>query len=120
MGDGNLYSHKKDIQYIQCRTCHGMLKQLLLTRKIENPNDLALRLAFLNPVIDLKVGDIILVTQKGESLWNTRQLLDGTHELFDKVTGQRFIFRSVMVTTCKQKPDQQESRYCHECHATQR
>jgi len=34
-------------------------------------------MAFLNPVIDLKVGDTILVTEKGEPLWNIRALPDG-------------------------------------------
>ena len=107
MGDGNLYGHKKDIQYIQCRTCHGTLDELPLTAKVESPDDLAMRLAFLNPVIDLQVGDTILVTEKGEPLWNTRQLPDGTYELFDKVTGERFTFRPVKGTACLQKPDQQ-------------
>lgn len=91
-----------------------------MTGKVESPDDLAMRLAFLNPVIDLKVGDTILVTQKGEPLWNTRQLPDGTYELFDKVTAKRFAFRPVKGTACLQKPDQQASRYCHACHAVQR
>ena len=28
MGDGNLYSSKFDIQYIQCKTCHGTPTEL--------------------------------------------------------------------------------------------
>jgi len=120
MGDGNIYSKKKDIQYIQCKTCHGTLTELPKTTTITDPNDLALRQAFLNPVIDLKVGDTILVTDKGEPLWNIRPLSDGTYEMFGKASGQRFTFRSVKGTACQQKVDQQESRYCHECHAVQR
>jgi len=120
MGDGNLYSSKKDIQYVRCYTCHGTLDKLPLTRTISDPNDLALRMAFLTPVIDLKVGDTVIVTEKGETLWNTRQLQDGTYELFGKATGQRLTFRPVKGSACQQKPDQQESRYCHECHAVQR
>ncbi len=120
MGDGNLYSHKKDIQYVQCRTCHGTLDELPLTRKIEDPNDLALRLAFLNPVGGLQVGDTILVTDQGEPLWNTRRLPDGSYELFGKATGQVFTFRAVKGTACLQKADQQASQYCHACHAVQR
>jgi hypothetical protein len=82
-------------------------------------------LAFLNPVLDLKVGDTILMTDKGELLWTIRVLqADGsnssTYELFSKATGQRLTFRPVMGSTCQQAPDQQESRYCHECHAEQR
>jgi hypothetical protein len=119
MGDGNLYSHKKEIQYIQCRTCHGTLDELPDTYLIQDPNDLALRLAFLNPIIDLKVGDTVLVTSKGEPLWNIRQLPDGNFEMFGKATGARFTFRPVKGTACEQKVDQQESRYCHECHAVE-
>jgi len=120
MGNGNLYSSKKEIQYIRCRTCHGTLSELPLTRKIDNPNDLALKMALLNPVIDLKVGDTIIVTEKGELLWNVRQLLDGQYELFDKVSGRRFTFRAVQGTACQQKPEEQESRYCHQCHSVSR
>jgi hypothetical protein len=120
MGDGNLYSNKAEIQYTQCRTCHGTLTELPLTRVIESPDDLALRMAFLNPVIDLKVGDTILVTDKGEPLWNIRPLAGGTYELFGKANGQRFTFRPVKGSACTQDPDQQESKYCHECHAAER
>lgn len=120
MGDGNLYSHKTDIQYVQCRTCHGTLDELPQTYEIQDPNDLALRLAFLNPVIDLKIGDTILVTEKGEPLWNIRQLPDGNFEMFGKATGSQFYFRPVKGTACTQKTDEQESRYCHECHAIER
>jgi hypothetical protein len=120
MGDGNLYSSQADIRYIQCRTCHGTLDELPLTRTIQSPDDLALRMAFLNPVIDLKVGNTILVTDKGEPLWNIRELPNGTYELFRKADGQRLTFRPVKGTACEQKPDQQESHYCHECHAVER
>ena len=40
------------------------------TRTLTDPNDLAFRLALLNPVVDLKLGDTILVTEKDEPLWN--------------------------------------------------
>lgn len=117
MGDGQYHNNKKEVQYIRCKTCHGTKEELPLTQTITDTNDLALRLAFLNPVIDLKVGDTILVTDKGEPLWNTRVLSDGTYELFDKATGQRFTFRPVKGSACTQKTDQQESRTCHECHS---
>lgn len=120
MGDGDLHSTQQEIQYVQCKTCHGTLEQLPLTRTITDPNDLALRLAFLNPVDDLRLGDTILVTEKGEPLWNTRLLSDGTYELIGKVNGQRFTFNPVQGTACEQLPGEQESRYCHECHAVER
>jgi len=120
MGDGDIHANKKDIQYVQCKTCHGTLTELPKTQTLSEQNDIAFRMAQLNPVIDLKVGDTILVTEKGEPLWNTRVLPDGTYEMFGKATGQYFIFRPVMGTSCEQKPDEQESRYCHQCHAVER
>ncbi len=120
MGDGSLYSNKKDSETTQCRTCHGTLTELPQTYTITDPNDLALRLAFLNPVIDLKVGDTILVNAKGDPLWNARQLPDGTFEMFGKATGQRFIIPLVKGSGCQQKLDQQASNYCHACHSVER
>jgi hypothetical protein len=120
MGDGDLYGSKKDIQYTQCRTCHGTLSELPLTYTISSLDDLTLRQAFLNPVIDLEVGDTVLVTEKGEPLWNIRPLADGSYELFGKSSGQRFTFNPVMGSGCLQNPDEQESRYCHQCHAVVR
>ena len=120
MGDGDLHANQKDIQYVQCKTCHGTLTELPLTRTLTDSNDVAFRMAFLNPVIDLKIGDTIIVTEKGEPLWNTRQLPDGTFEMVGKSTKQYFTFRPVMGTTCQQNPGEQESHYCHECHAVEK
>ena len=120
MGDGDLHSSKKEIQYIQCKTCHGTLSELPQTHTITETDKLNFKLAFLNPVVDLKVGDSVLVTEKGELLWNTRVLPDGTYAMTGKVTKQNFGFRPVKGSTCKQKPDQQVSQYCHECHSVQR
>jgi hypothetical protein len=125
MGDGHVYSSKKEIQYVRCKTCHGTPDALPLTHTITDENDIALRLAFLNPVIDLKVGDTILMTDKGEPLWNIRVLPGAagettTYELFSKSTGDRFTFKPVMGSTCQQNPDEQQASSCHECHAIQR
>ena len=120
MGNGDLHSNKKEIQYVQCKTCHGTLTELPLTKTLTDPNDIAFRMSFLNPVMDLKIGDTILVTEKGEPLWNTRVLSDGTYEMIGKVTRQKFIFRPVMGTACEQKSDEQGSQYCHKCHAMER
>jgi hypothetical protein len=120
MGDGDLYNYQKEIQYVQCKTCHGTLAGPPLTRTITDPNDIALRLAFLNPVNDLQAGDTIVVTEKGEPIWNMRQLPDGTFELIGKVTKARYTVPLVAGSTCPQKPDEQESRFCHECHAVER
>jgi len=120
MGDGDIHANQKDIQYVQCQTCHGTMTNLPQIKTITDPNDIALKMAFLNPVLDLKLGDAILVTEKGEPLWNTRVLPDGTYELIGKATSQRFNFRPVMGTACEQKPDEQGSQYCHACHAVER
>lgn len=120
MGDGDIHSNKKEIQYIQCKTCHGTPQQLPQVKTLTDPNDIAFRLAQLNPVVDLKRGDQVLVTDKGETLWNTRVLPDGTYELIGKSSAQVFKFRPVMGSGCTQDPAQQGSQYCHECHSVQR
>ena len=120
MGDGDIHSNKKEIQYIQCKTCHGTPQQLPLTKTVSDPNDIAFRLAQLNPITDLKLGDQILITEKGEPIWNTRVLPDGSYELIGKATRQVFKFRPAMGSGCTQDPAQQSSQYCHECHSVQR
>ncbi|NWG08623.1 MAG: hypothetical protein HXY35_18240 [Chloroflexi bacterium] len=119
MGDGDIHKDQASIEYVQCKTCHGTLDELPLTKTLTDPNDIAFTLAFLNPVIDLKLGDTILVTEKGEPLWNIRILPNGTYEMYGKATRQYFTFRPVMGTACEQNPDEQESHYCHECHAVE-
>ena len=120
MGDGSLYGSKKDIQYIQCKTCHGTSTELPQVKTLTDPNDLAFRLALLNPVVDLKLGDTLLFTAKGEPLWNTRLLPDGTYQLVGKVTGQVFPFKPVLGSGCTQNGVNQTSAYCHTCHSVQR
>ena len=120
MGDGSLYSNKKQIQYVQCKTCHGTLTELPQAKTLADPNDLAFRLALLNPVVDLKLGDTILVTEKGEPLWNTRILPDGIYQLVGKATGQVFNFKPVLGSACEQDPEDQSSASCHQCHSVQR
>ena len=120
MGDGDLHSSKKEIQYIQCKTCHGTPTELPLTKTLTDPDDLAFKLAFLNPVLELKVGDTFLVTEQGEPLWNTRVLPDGAYQMVGKATKQVFTFRPVMGSKCTQTGDDQSSAYCHQCHAVER
>lgn len=120
MGDGDIHANKKDIQYIQCKTCHGTPTELPRTKTLTDPNDIAFRMSFLNPVTNLKVGDTILVTEKGEPLWNTRALTDGTYEMIGKVTRQDLNFRPVMGSKCTQSGRDQSSAYCHVCHSIKR
>jgi len=120
MGDGNLYSVKKEIQYIQCKTCHGTLADLPQTRTLTDPNDLAFRLATLNPIIELQLGDTIMVTANDEPLWNIRLMPDGTYEMFGKTDGQRYVFHPVKGSACTQDPAKQDSGSCHQCHSVER
>ena len=119
MGDGDIHSSKQEIQYVQCKTCHGTLTELPQTQTLVDQSDIAFRLAQLNPILDLQLGDTVLVTDKGEPLWNTRVLTDGLYQLIGKATRQEFTFHAVKGSSCKQDPGQQGSQYCHECHAIQ-
>jgi len=120
MGDGDLHSNKKQIQYIQCKTCHGTPTELPLTQTLTDSNDIAFRLARLNPILDLNPGDTILITEHGEPLWNTRVLPDGTYTMIGKATRQYFTFRAVMGSACTQTGADQSSAYCHTCHAMEK
>lgn len=120
MGDGDLHGNQKEAQYVRCYTCHGTLTTPPKMRPITDPNDIALRRAFLNPFVDLKIDDTILVTEKGEPLWNIRQAQDGTLEMTAKVTGERYPIPLVQGSGCQQNLEEQESRYCHACHAIER
>jgi CxxC motif-containing protein (DUF1111 family) len=120
MGDGDIHANQKSIEYVQCKTCHGTPTELPLTKALTDPNDIAFKLAFLNPVVDFKLGDTILVTEKGEPLWNTHALADGTYEMVGKATSQYFTFKPVMGIGCTQTGEDQSSAYCHECHAVER
>lgn len=119
MGDGHLYGTLQEAQNIQCRTCHGTLTELPLTYTITQPDDLALRLAALNPAIRLQTGDTIIVTPQGEPLWNTHQQSTGTFEIIGKVTGQHQRLPLVKGSKCQQSPAKQEASDCHACHSTQ-
>ena len=117
MGDGHIYGSQADAQYVQCRTCHGTLDTPPRTRALHNPNDISLRQAFLNPVLDLEMGDTVLVTERDEPLWNIRQTAGGSFELAAKATGTVYPLPLVKGSACEQKPDEQDARYCYACHA---
>jgi hypothetical protein len=120
MGDGHLYNNQAELQYVQCQTCHGSLTELPRTKTIASLDDIALRQVFLNPILDLQVGDRVIETERNEELWNVRQLEDGRFEMISKVTQIRYQVPLVMGSACEQNPEEQESNYCHECHAVER
>lgn len=119
MGDGHFWPNQKEMQYIQCKTCHGALTEPPVTTQITDPDDQALRLARLNGHYSLKVGDTVLLTERGEKFGSV-QLRDGQLIQFSKVDGREHEVPLVTGSNCQQQPDKQESRYCHQCHAYQR
>lgn len=119
MGDGDIHANQKDIEYVQCKTCHGTPTEAPLTKTLTDPDELAFRLALLNPVVDLQIGDTILISEQGEPFWNVRHLPDGSFEMVGKVTRQYFTFRPVMESGCTQSGEDQSSAYCHGCHAVE-
>ena len=118
-GDGDLYGSKFDIQYTRCKTCHGTLDDLPRTIKLTNPNDVEFRRAQLNGNYSLQVGDTVLLTERNEKFGSIK-LVDGKYLQTLKVSGEVYEIPLVKGTACLQQPDQQESRYCHECHAVER
>jgi hypothetical protein len=120
MGDGDLYSSQAEVQYVQCKSCHGTLEAPPLIYSIADAEDLALRLAFLNPFVDLQVGDTVLKTERDEPLWNIVQQSDGRFLQIGKATGVSYEVPLVQGSECEQKLEEQESRYCHACHAYER
>jgi len=119
MGDGDLYSSKFDIQYTRCKTCHGTLTELPKTATITDPNDVELRRAKLNGHDTLQIGDTVLLTERGEKFGSIK-LVDGKLIQTLKVSGVKYEIPPVKGSACLQKPDQQESKYCHECHSVKR
>ena len=118
MGDGDLYSSKFDIQYMQCQTCHGTLTAPPQTVTITDTNDVELRRAKLNGNYTLRVGDTVLLTDRGEKLGSIKQVKGKLIQTL-KVSGTPVQIPLVQGSACLQKPDQQAAKYCHECHSVQ-
>jgi hypothetical protein len=77
----------------------------------------------------LQVGDTVLLTERGEKFgsvkWVDGKLVDGKlvgGKLVQtlKVSGAQYEIPPVQGSACLQKPDEQASKYCHECHAVKR
>jgi hypothetical protein len=119
MGDGDLHSSKREVQAIRCKTCHGTLTEPPQTAVITDPDDVALRRAKLNGGYPLQLGDRVLVSENGEKLGAIRWL-DGKLVQTLKVSGEALEIPLIMGSGCRQDPEHQESRACHECHAVER
>jgi hypothetical protein len=119
MGDGDIYPNQAAIQYTQCRTCHGTLDELPQVTTVTAAHETALRQARLNPNYELEIGDEVLITERGELMGNIKRI---GQELIltSKVSGEEYPVVPVQGTACEQKVEEQESYYCHECHAYER
>jgi hypothetical protein len=121
MGNGHLYGSKKDAQYIQCQTCHGTLTATPSVTTIKDSNELAMRHARINGHADfIKVGDQVIATERGELLWNIKQIAPNKFAQIDKVSGQIDNVPLVKGSACTQDGKTQTSDYCHTCHAVAR
>jgi Cytochrome c554 and c-prime len=120
MGDGDLHSRMDEVRAVECRTCHGTLTEGPQTRSILDADDPALRQAHLNPSSSLQVGDTVVVTERGETLWNVRRAEDGTFELTAKVARAVYAVPQVAGSSCEQVVEEQTSSACHVCHAVER
>ena len=120
MGDGDLHSQMAEVRSVECRTCHGTPTEAPLTRRITDPDDLAMRQAGLNPSSALELGDTVVVTDHGDTLWNVRQRQDGAFELTAKVSGTAYAVPQVSGSACEQDPQDQAASACHECHSVER
>jgi hypothetical protein len=120
MGDGHIYGAKIDAAYHQCKTCHGTLTEPPATAVITDTEELAMREARLNN-IPLQMGDRVLVTDRGEKLGHIQWPITSTVPVLTmQVTHQVYTVSLVMGSKCEQKPDEQASHFCHECHAVKR
>jgi hypothetical protein len=120
MGNGHIADAISDSQATECRTCHGTLTEPPQTAAITAPDEAAMRQARLNGHGDLQVGDRVVVNSQGEKLWAVRETSPGVFVETLKVSGETRSVPLVMGSACQQQPDEQESRYCHACHAYDR
>jgi hypothetical protein len=90
-----------------------------LLTTIDDPAHPAVRSAQLNGNYRLEVGNTVAQTERGETFgwvqWDGEKLWQTS-----KVTGQVYEVPLVKGSACQQQPEQQESSYCHECHAYER
>ncbi len=117
MGNGHIADAVTDSQVVRCRTCHGTLWELPQTAPITAEDEPAMRQAQLNGHGKLRVGDRVVVTPRGEKMWAVREVAPGRFVETLKVSGEEVEVPLVYGSACQQKPDEQESRYCHACHA---
>lgn len=116
MGNGEMYVSEWDALQLQCQDCHGTTDSQPKEWKITDKSDIAWAEARLNPNFpQLKIGDIILQTIKGEELPYVR-LENNQWYSYRKTNGEKFLIPQVRDSNCLQKPDEQSAEDCHKCH----
>ncbi|MDR3542332.1 MAG: hypothetical protein P4L69_15425 [Desulfosporosinus sp.] len=116
MGDDQLHTSQNDTVHLQCLDCHGTKEKLPLTKKIENPQDLAFEEQITNPQFPaLHIGDQILMTAQGEELPFLRHN-EGNWIQSSRVTGKSFKIPLAYGSKCQQNANEQGADSCHKCH----
>jgi hypothetical protein len=121
MGNGHIYGSKRDVQYIQCQTCHGTREEKPGTADIRQSNELAMRRAWMNDhAAFLKTGDRVIETSQGELLWSVKEIAPDQFIQIGKVSGKTYNVPLVAGSKCRQDGRTQTSDYCHQCHSVSR
>ncbi|MPN62680.1 hypothetical protein SDC9_210433 [bioreactor metagenome] len=111
-----MYVSEWDALQLQCQDCHGTTDSKPKEWKITDKSDIAWAEARINPNFpQLKIGDIILQTIKGEELPYVR-LENNQWYSYRKTNGEKFLIPQVRDSNCLQKPDEQSAEDCHKCH----
>lgn len=118
MGDGHLYGSKSKAQVIRCYNCHGTTQEPPKWSRITSVDDPAIWASgyFHKDFPELKVGDIVALTLRGEPMLNVR-LENGRAVLYSKIDGRKLPIPLVQGSACQQKPDEQKGEDCHTCHS---
>lgn len=116
MGDNKLWTSQYDAVHIKCMDCHGTTENNPQTKVIVDSQDLAFDREITNSNFpDLKLGDEILITEKGEELPFLRHIGNEWLQV-SRVTGKTFAIPLVIDSECQENPDEQGADSCHRCH----
>ncbi len=116
MGDGHIHPNQQEMQYTRCQTCHGTVEELPDVVTVTAEHQSALRQARLNSNYTLSIGDQVIITEGGELMGHIKRVGDELI-LTGKATGKTYTVNPVKGSGCEQKVKEQESHYCHQCHA---
>ena len=111
MGDGKLYDKMTDQIKISCEDCHGFYNKEPKTYKIKYFSDPLLEISNYN----LKLGDKIVQTNKGDILWNVKKEKKDFY-LYEKITNKK-IKIPLIKGDLNHKPNACNRKLeCYTCH----